>query len=183
MASDIIQQDYNKFSNLPYIPYSIISYLIDNNDLIFKLLKYTDSRAYEKPNLTLEEKGSLVYSGQPDSSSFRIFSDWGLDDSVLQEITILRISVLELIPTNYVFGYCTIGCEVYAHRKINIMSNYQIRTDVIIQQLIETLNGAEIPNLGRLYFDNRTNPRSKVTTIGSIPYKGKLLTICNHTLS
>jgi hypothetical protein len=178
----LLEEQYNKFANLPLLSYNCINYLMLNNELIWKLLKYNDSRPYEKSNLTMQEKGALIYAGQADSSSFRIFLDYGLDDSIIQEITLLRISVLELIPSNYVYGHVTMGMEVYSHYKIGTMANYQVRVDTIIQQLIETFNGAEITGLGRMYFDARANPRSRVSIIGQIPMKGKILTICNHML-
>ena len=37
---------YNTYSSVPLISYNIISYLIDNNETIFKLLYYNDSNAW-----------------------------------------------------------------------------------------------------------------------------------------
>jgi hypothetical protein len=182
MTNDIVQSSYNKYTNLPDLPYNCISYLMQNNELIWKLLKYNDAKAYEKSDLTFTEKAALIYSGQDNASSFRVFMDVGADDSILGEITILRISVLELVPSNYVYGYVTMGMETYTHYKTNTLANYKTRLDTILQQLIETFNGAEITGLGRLYFDARATARSKTTIIGTIPYKGKALTMCNHML-
>ena len=178
----LLEEQYNKFTNLPLLSYNCITHLIQNNDLVWKLLKYSDNRAYEKSNLTTQEKGALVYAGQVNVNEYRVFSDYGADDSILSEIAILRISVLELIPSNYVYGHVTMGMEIYSHYKINMLNNYTTRIDTIIQQLIETFNGAEISGLGRMYFDAKANPRSRVSIIGQIPMKGKILTICNHML-
>jgi hypothetical protein len=182
MVMVVLQEEYNTFTNLPLLSYNCINYLMQNNDLIWKLLKYSDSKAYEKSNLTLQEKSVLVYAGQANVNDFRVFSDYGQDDSILSEIAILRISVLELLPTNYVYGHVTMGMEVYSHYKINTMNNYTTRVDTIIQQLLEVFNGADIEGIGRLYFDMKANPRSRVSIIGQIPMKGKILTICNHML-
>jgi len=177
---DLVQVEYNKYQNLPLLSYNIISYLIDNNDLIFKLLKYDDSYAFNKANLTLQEKIDLVYKGQIDTNSYRIFLDFGSDASILSESTMLRISPLEVLPSNYVYGWTTMAFEVYSHFKTNTMANYQTKVDTIVQQLLETLNGADIQDVGRLVFDPKM--RNRITVLGSIPIKGKLLTLCNYSL-
>jgi hypothetical protein len=177
---DTIQSEYNKYTNLPLLSYNCIKYLMDNNEIIWKLLKYNDSKALEKTNLTSLEKASLIYNGQANVNDFRVFSDFGQDDSILSESTILRISVLEVLPSNYVYGHVTMGLEIYAHYKINMLNNYATRIETIVQQLLEVFNGAEVPLLGRLYFDPKT--RSSVSLIGAIPFKGKIITLCNHML-
>jgi hypothetical protein len=178
--TDTVQQEYNKFINLPLLGYNIVSYLMDHNELIFKLLKYNDNRAFEKPDLTKEEKASLIYNGQGDTGDFRIFLDIGIDDSILKEITMLRISPVEVLSNNYVYGYVVMGFEVYSHSKTNTMANYQTKVDTIVQQLLLTLNGADIDGIGRLFFDRRNG--DKVTVFGAIPYRGKFLTMCNNSL-
>ena len=173
---------YNTYESYPLISYNCIKYLMDNNELVWKLLKYTDNRPYEKSNLTKSEKGALIYGGQPNSALFNVFMDFGADDSITNEVSILRISPLELVPNNYVWGSITLGCEVYVHYKINTMSNYQTRCDTIIHELIKTFNGAEISGVGKLFFDASANSRTRVALIGAIPMKGKLLTMGNISL-
>jgi hypothetical protein len=176
------QESFNKYENLPYLPYNCISYLMKNNETIWRLLRYDDAKAYEKPDLTLSQKAELIYSGQENANDFRVFMDLGQDDSVLGEHTILRISVLELIPTNYVYGHTTMAMEIYTHYKLNTLANYTTRLDTILQQLIATFNGAEITGLGQMYFDARSSSKSRTSIIGTIPYKGKAITMCNHML-
>ena len=50
---------YNSLSALPNAPYNILKYLAQNNENIWKLLKYNSYDALSKPNLTMEEKLSL----------------------------------------------------------------------------------------------------------------------------
>ena len=42
---------FNNFANLPYVPYKIIMTLAQNNENIFKLLKYGTYDCLSKPNL------------------------------------------------------------------------------------------------------------------------------------
>ena len=108
--------------------------------------------------------------------------DTGNDDSWQVESTQLRVSVVKGIPTNHVFGYITVGFEIYSHYKVNTLSNYTTRDMIILQEIIEALNGKEIDGVGTLFFDYRQGGQSKFINIGIPPYKGKGLTMCNYVL-
>jgi hypothetical protein len=182
IMTDDRQDSYNKFENLPLISYSIIKYLIDNEDEMWKILKYTSPDAWDKPNLTKAEKGALVYAGQENETDFRVFMDVGNDNSWTVEACFIRISPITALPANYVNGALSIGCEVYSHYRINTMSNYQTRIETVTQRLIKILNGADIENVGRMYFDLKASPACKSIVIGAIPYKGRATIFCNHAL-
>jgi len=175
------KESYNSLTMLDKIPYNVISYLVQNNDYVFKLLKYNDANAWKNdsshPNLALSEKGSLIYDGIKNQVDCRIFMDTGQDDSWQTESTQLRISVYKGYPMNATVFHLIMGIEVYSHYKVNTLSNYTTRDVSIIQSLIGTLNGAEVGGLGKLYFEGSN---SKLTTIGIHPYKGKGITMCTH---
>jgi hypothetical protein len=179
MDSDLRKDSYNKFEALPLFSYNCISYLIDHEEMLFKLLKYNDFDCWNKPNLTRAEKGALVYDGSPDETKFRVFMDVGADNSWLVEACILRISPLTITPTNYIYGNVSMGFEIYSHYKINQLSNYMTRIDYATQRIIEVMNGAEVEGLGRLYFDRRAMGGSKSIPIGAIPFRGRATIMCN----
>jgi|WetSurMetagenome_2_1015567.scaffolds.fasta_scaffold23156_5 hypothetical protein len=184
---DLVQEQYNKFSFLPQVSYNLIDYLLNNNDLIWKLLKYNDADAWRTdsthPNLTNSEKGALIYDGLKNQIDCRVFLDYGQDESMQDQICLLRTSVVDAIPSNYIWGHLTFGWEVFSHFKINTLSNYQTRTHMIGQQLIETFNGKDLGNgIGRIYFDSSRNSRSRMTIIGNAPFKGVALFMCNYAL-
>jgi len=168
---------FNSFSEFPGMSYNIISYLMDNNELLWRLLVYNDNFAFrldtDHPNLTKAQKGLLVYDGLREQTSCRVFLDLKQDDSLTQEMTMLRISPIEIIPTDNVLGKVAIGFEIFSHVKINTLGNYQTRVDMIVQQLLQSLNGQLIGGIGNLFFNSKTSSRCKVTTLGSIPYHGK----------
>lgn len=185
--TDIRADSYNKYENYPLISYNCVKYMMDNNELIWKLLKYNDKDAYKNdsahPNLTAKEKGDMVNNGDldPDYSRFRIFFDFGMDQSINEKISILRITPIELVPINYVYGRIFMGFEIYTHYSISALSNYQSRLQVLSQQIIEVFNGAEIGYLGRLHFDSRASTRCKMVTsmAGNIPYRGNMVVMSN----
>jgi len=179
-------RSYNNFDTFPLTAYNVIAHLIENNELIWKLLKYDDANAWksdaEHPNLTKAEKGALIYDGQfLKLNNYRVFLDIGQDQAFTKEACILRVSPVDLYATNYVYGDLVLGLEVYCHYEINTMSNYQTRTDKVTQQLIETLNGVEIEGVGQLFFD-RTRYGGKSSVIGQIPFKGRGTIMCNNVL-
>jgi hypothetical protein len=176
---------YNKYEEFPDLTYNCIDYLLKNNDTIWKLLKYTDNNAYKNdaahPNLTTAQKGYLINDGTPDPEydRFRVFLDVGQDNTITKEMCILRIEPVKLVPKNHIYGSVAMAFEVYAHAKINTMSNYKSRIDVITQQLIATFNGQEIGGLGRLAFDARMSSLCSTTITGQIPMKGKCTVLTN----
>ncbi len=173
------QNPYAKYREYPKIAYRIIETLMKDEraEELWKLLKYNEPDAWQKPNLTIDEKAALIYSGDAHPENYNIFLDFTMDNSTYVETTYLRIYPLTVVPTNRTTGICTINLEVFTHSKINHLSNYTTRVDDIIQILIEVLNGVEISNMGCLYFDSSRSNDNEITTIGSKPYKGKMLTM------
>jgi len=179
MSTDYSADSYNKYDQLPLLSYNCISYMLDNNELIWKLLKFNTADAWDQDDLTRVEKSALIYAGQSNQNDFRVFMDVGADDAVKEEMCILRITPIELSPTNHIIGKVTMGFECYCHYGINHLSNYSTRLNTIAQQIIEVFNGKEVGGLGKLYFDARASSRCKMRTIGTIPWKGVGITMCN----
>lgn len=178
---DSTKQAYSKLAGLPQFPYQCIQYLMNENELIWKLLKHTTSDAWNKTNLSKSEKASLIYSGEPDATKFRVFQTTGIDDAWTVEACQLRISVFEAVPNNYVWGSILVGMEVYSHYKLQTLNNYQARVDVVIDELLKTFNGANIAGgLGRLYFDNTQSSRCRISPLGIPPMKGKVIIFGVH---
>jgi hypothetical protein len=169
---------YNAFNDYDEIPYQIINHLMDNNELIWKLLKYDNPEAWKDsfPNLTKAEKGKLIYDGGEVTNNFRVFMDVGQPDAVTKEMTILRVSHWHISPKSRTVGIITMSFQVYAHYKINHLSNYKTRNDVIINQLLNTLNGIQVKGgLGVMYFDGKRELTDRMIVTGQIPFIGKQL--------
>ena len=183
---DTTQEAYNKFESIPLIPYNIISYMINNDNGIFRLLKYNDPNAWKSdsshPDLTAEEKASLVYDGIMPINNARVFTNLGQDDSILAESSFIRVGMPELIPTNHIRGASTVGFEILTHYKVSTLSNYQSRADTLTQKLIALFNGADIDGIGRIFFDARISSRCRAVLIGQVPYRGRGLTLCANIL-
>lgn len=172
-----VKSSYATYQSMNQLSYRIVEKLLTDPkaEIIWKLLKYTDSNAYEEPNLTMEEKRKLIYTGQLKEADYRVFFDFQLDVAQYQECAILRIYPAEIYPTNRVTAICMINVEVFSHARINHLSNYTTRVDTIVQALIECLNGVDVGGVGVLFFDNQATNYNKISVIGQKPFKGKLI--------
>jgi hypothetical protein len=181
-----ISESYNKFTTLPQIPYNVISYLMEHDNEIFKLLKYQDADAWKSdadhPNLSMIEKAELIYDGKKEIGNSNIFLNLGLDEAITRETSFLRIGMPEISANNHIRGTSLIGFEILTHYKVSTLSNYQSRDDTILQRLLEVLNGVDIPGIGRIYFDSKINNRCRAYMIGQIPYRGKALMMATNIL-
>lgn len=174
-----IEEPYAKYRILPDLSYKIIEHLMTDSkaEILWKLLKYNESDAWSKPDLTLEEKRKLIYPGGPHQEDYSVFFDYMMDDAEYKEKSYLRIYPSYTYPKNRTIGIQGINFEVYVHSKLNHLNNYTTRIDVIIQTLLEVLNGTDVGSVGLLYFDAERSSYDKIQMIGMKPFKGKTLTM------
>jgi len=144
---------YNTYKTTRGFGYAILKYLMKNNEDIWKLLKYNTPDALSKPNLTMEEKGALIWNGTGDSEDYRVFRSPFLDDAITSQISQLRIYNAVLSPYNRSVGTVDIGIECLCHNKIINLDTYESRVEVMMQNVIECLNGRDIAGVGVLAFD------------------------------
>lgn len=173
---------YNQHKALRYISNNIIEYLVDNNEIIWKLLKYQSPNALMEPNLTREEKVDLIYNGWTYNgdeytldkySTKAVFRQPWLDDANEKASTMLRIYLSTLIPENKVLTTALYTIEAVCHNKSipiisnlgdndnEVMVNSENRLELLIQQVLETLNGKKIGSIGTIFFDMEGNYMTK----------------------
>lgn len=179
MANDVGLDAYASYDVLDNVSYLCISHLIDNDDVVWKLLHYRTPDAWSKPNLTAEMKRSLIYKGEDDSSSFRVFLDSGSPDAIVAEECIIRISPHSLFPENRTVGTINILFEVYSNFHINTLSNYKTRMDMIMKRFIQVFNGTNIMGIGKLHFDRMGSYSDRAEYVGQIPIRGRWLIMSN----
>lgn len=161
--------DYNRFTHIPNFSMNIINYLIDNNETIWKLLKYETNDALSKPNLTTDEKTNLIYSGMskvdnPEDykdaeKGYRVFTKGMSTDAIVEACSQLHIYVGNVIPRDHIVSNIDMYIQIISHNGILVLDNYQNRNEVMLQQILSTLNGAEIQGITNLSFDKGNNVR------------------------
>ena len=181
-TTPLIGQDaYGDFRVFNKISYNCISYMMENNELIWKLLKYREPDAWNKANLTKEEKGALIYSGQQDTAMFNVFMDGKQPDVLVDETTLLRIMPHYAVGLNRTYGYIEVSMEVFSHYKINHLSNYTTRVDTIAGELLALFNGSDIGGLGLMSFDKMADESSRLFQAGQIPFGGKQIIFSTYS--
>jgi len=146
-------RNYNKLTQMPQMPYLMISEILTDNDDIWKLLQYNEANALDQPNLTNAQKRAMIYNGSGDESNSRVFTNLFINDSFNEVQTQIRVDVSEVRPDNYVYAQLNVGILILAHNSIMTLNNYENRTTRILHELIKTLNGIEINGIGKLVFD------------------------------
>jgi|WetSurSiteA1Bulk_404760.scaffolds.fasta_scaffold00089_13 hypothetical protein len=172
---------YNNFQHFSLLSYNCIKYMMDNNELVWKLLKYTSPDAWSKPDLTQEEKGALIYAGQQDSSKYNVFMDGKQPDVLVNEITMVRIMPQYAVGQNRTIGVIEISMEVFSHYKINHMSNYTTRIDTIAGELLALFNGVNVGTLGLMAIDRMIDQSSRLFQAGQIPFGGKQIIFATYS--
>jgi hypothetical protein len=183
-APDSFREGYATYTDLPDYSHKCIDYLMNNNELMWKLLKYNEPNAWSSAhnNLTFAEKAELIYNSQPDSTPYRVFMDSGNPDVWTREICQLRIYPIKVFPQDRTRGMVLLAFEVFCHYKINQLSNYKTRVDMGVQQIIATFNGINIGGIGRLYFDGAETAEDRTLTVGQLPFKGKCVYMSNKDI-
>jgi len=164
---------YNDFGEFSSLSYRCIKELMDKNEQVWKLLKYSGPDAWKENNLTQEEKAELIYAGQEDSSKYHVFMDGKQPDVMTDETCLLRIMPYYAVGLNRVIGYIEVSMEIFSHYKINHLSNYKTRIDSISEDLLGLFNGIEVGGLGLMTFDKMADQSSRLFEAGQIPFGGK----------
>ena len=60
-------------------------------------------------------------------------------------------------PENRRVGTVGVALECVSHIKILALENYENRLEVMVQQLLQTLNGVDIGGIGELVFDDNSS--------------------------
>lgn len=178
--ADINSGSYAQYDDYDILPYTIVKYLMNNNEMVWRLLKYSTPTAWTEPNLTFAEKGALVYNGLGDNTiDYRVFLDRGQPDVNTFENCQIRIANYSVFPDNRVVGTVSMIFEVYTHYKNNHLSNYRTRNDMIMKELRQTFNGKVIPKdsnvggtIGKLFFDRKASESNRQEIGGQLPFLG-----------
>ena len=179
---DTFRDGYATYAGFSEYSYKCIGYLIENNESIWKLLKYNTSDAWNKNNLSHSEKATLIYNSEPDTTAFRVFMDSGNPDVWTTEVCQLRIYPLKIFPQTRTHGVVLMAFDFFCHYKINQLSNYKTRVDFGIQELIGVFNGANVAGIGRLHFNGAETAEDKVLSVGTVPFKGKVIYMSNKDI-
>lgn len=172
---------YFKGEKIPFYSYNCVAYLMNQNEDVWKLLKYNDSDCLNKPNLTPSEKSALIYKGEPDESIFRMFLADGEINAFVSEATIMRIFPYSIYPENRTVSTVTLAFDLFTHFRIAHLNDYSTRIERMSQIVLSTFNGEQIPDVGQMFFDVMGNKEIREFGQGQIPFRGKRILLSFKT--
>lgn len=146
---------YNSMSQLPFIPYRILTYLANNDDIIWKLLKYNTYDALSKPNLTFDDKMNLIWTKDGPQEPFNIFMTNIIDDAIPTSKCVMKIYNYYIHAKELYTGIVVYAFDLLYGPK---MSNVQyqgvpvLRWDLFVNRILYILNGQDVGGVGKLTF-------------------------------
>ena len=174
---------FNRFTNLDSIEDRIIYYLLSPNNkkpqeleqthIIWKLLMYNDLEALNKPTPKYQDVVKLIANDNISQTDKRIFRDLHLEDGWIQQCSLLKIYIDQVIPQNRAMANVLVGIDIITHNKITnvrvpqddkttwidevdgmpVRIETKNRTSVLMKAVLSLLNGAEVAGVGQLVFD------------------------------
>lgn len=145
---------YNSLSRLPTVPYNILTYLAQNDEIIWKLLKYNDYGALSKPDLTFEEKLELIWRDGP-QEEYGIFLTNLIEDAIAESKCILKCYQY-YIHASALYNSTVVYAFDFLYGGKMALVNYNgipvSRGDLFINRLLTVLNGVEVGGIGKLTF-------------------------------
>lgn len=155
MFIDLDRIAYNKLTGFSDLCTNILNFLMAENENLWKLLFYDTPDALEKPNLTMEQKRSLIYGGVGDSEDYRVFRCPYMDDAVTKELTQMRHYVMTVTPENRSVSVIDFAFDCITHVKLSNLEGCQSRVERMVEEILSTVNGRDIDGVGRIFFDTR----------------------------
>lgn len=183
----ISEGSYATYEVFDELSYNCIEYLMNNDEMVWRLLYYNTPDAWDeenlaKPNLNQEQKASLIYNGSDNTANYNVFMDMGQPDVETEEKCIIRIHPYNGQSPNRVVGTVLVMFEVYTHYKLNHLSNYKTRNDMILKRFIKVFNGVAIKSgIGNMHLDNMGSYGTRIETGGQLPWRGKYLLMAIRT--
>jgi len=148
---------YNSLSALPKAPYNILTYLAKNNENLWKMLKYNTYDALSQPNLTFDEKMSMIWKSGV-MEDYSVFLTNIVGDAICESRNIFKCYqfYIHANPSSYistpVYAFDWLyGVTMALVEKDGIPVN---RGDLFVNEILSTLNGAYIGGVGELVFND-----------------------------
>lgn len=161
---------FNSLSNLPAVPYNIITHLAIQDEIIWKMLKYNSYDALSKPNLTLKEKLDLIWK-QGSDEDYGVFLKPLVEDAITQSKSIMKCYQYYINPEQPHLSNVTFAFDFLYGGNMSLVEYNGIpvsRGDLFIHRLLYILNGADVGGVGKLIFhENISRYSSAMSTIGN----------------
>jgi hypothetical protein len=158
MQQPYVKHDYNSFGGMSAVPYNIIQYLFNNED-IWRLIAYASPDALLKPALTPKQKADLVWLGQDNQENYRVYLTPMQENIQPSQAILVRLYLTNIRPTNRMRAVVTYSLEVLCQTKLGMLDNGVPRMDLLWELIMGEILEKNVNSVGVLFFDAGANSR------------------------
>lgn len=145
---------YNSMSRLPSIPYNILTYLAQEEQILWKLLAYNGYDALSQPDLTVSQKLELLWKEGP-QEPYNVFFTNLVEDAIPESKCILKIYNYYIHANQLYTGTVVYAFDFLLGGKM-AMVDYNgtpvPRVDLFVNRILTLLNGVYVGGVGKLTF-------------------------------
>ena len=145
---------YNSMSRLPNIPYNILTYLAQEEQILWKLLAYDGYDALSQPDLTFSQKMALLWKEGP-QEQYSIFFTNLVEDAIAESKSILKIYNYYIHANQLYSGTVVYAFDFLYGGKMSLVDYNGVpvsRADLFINRILTLLNGVYVDGIGKLSF-------------------------------
>ena len=142
-------------SRLPQIPYKILTYLAQEEQILWKLLAYNGYDALNQPDLTLSQKLNLLWKNGDPQDSYNIFFTNLVEDAIAESKCILKIYNYYIHANQLYTGTVVYAFDFLFGGKMSMVDYNGIpisRADLFVNRILTLLNGVEVNGVGKMIF-------------------------------
>lgn len=187
LANNNSSQAFNSYKEVPQFPYKIIEALLTSNEEMvekfWKLLKYAEVDALDKPNLTYDEKLNLIWRGDSIEQNYSVFLKPMVGSSIdtAEAQTQLRLYRFTISPNSRFDSVICFEADFITNEKTSLVYENGIlceRTDLMETMFLDIMNGRDISiGSGVIMFDRELSRSctSQLTMGNSKTFYGRSL--------
>lgn len=162
---------YNSMSRLPQIPYNILTYLAQEEQILWKLLAYNGYDALSQPDLTQSQKLDLLWKDDEPQDKYSVFFTNLVEDAIPESKCILKIYDYYIHANQLYTGTVVYAFDFLLGGKMAMVDYNGVpvsRADLFINRILTLLNGVHVGGVGKLtFFDDMSRYDLGKSVIGN----------------
>ena len=155
MFSQVAYNDYSMTRDLPTL---IVNYLFNNNQNIWKLLKYSENPLDEK-DLTNKEKAKMICQSSFNTEEFNVLFQKYTVDAMIKAKSQIRVFIDDISSYGRTDALVRIIFQVIVNNNEMMITTPYSKNDkrdvAIMQEIVKTLNGVKLEKTkSQIFIDN-----------------------------
>ena len=155
MFSQVAYNDYSMTRDLPTL---IVNYLFNNNQNIWKLLKYSENPLDEK-DLTNKEKAEMICQSSFNTEEFNVLFQKYTVDAMIKAKSQIRVFIDDISSYGRTDALVRIIFQVIVNNNEMMITTPYSKNDKrdvsIMQEIVKTLNGVKLEKTkSQIFIDN-----------------------------